>query len=731
VSASRAAADDRAAAPPAAGGAPGARAVLGLGAALLLPLASAVDALAAGPAAAGLVRLAFASTAPGWLLVELGAPWLAGGLAATALRALVLSPLVYALATLALRLGAGLELASAARAAAWAICAALALVALRGLRASQPRSDEGSVPRPRAAGGLVALAPVAGFAALAAWVFATPGTRLSYHGLLHAGIVAQIAVGVVPPENPALAGEPIGFYWIYHWLLAAQGALAGLSILATAPFLNGVALVAYGGASQRIRRRFRAPGRAALASLAAGFAGNLAFPLLFAAGALRAGLPAPGAHLPFELLAVGLPGGDPRLVTLLAKFLSMSGFPLGLACFAILLDELVPAAGRRPRGALVFLALSGAVLFHTTTALGAIPALGAGWLAAHATRDLRASARAVLPVAGAFLAALAATAPYLASVTAAAHAPSPFPPGRAVLGYGAQGLVFGATSLVLVVALAARRAASCATGRFLLAATASLVAMGVLLSLPDGNQYKLLLLAALPGGTLLFWCLREGASRAARAASALAIALAVTGHALTAAAYLRSNMPLGRHVAGDGGYLMFPGNPPLDAALRWLRAHTPPDAVVISRPVPFGESPISAGSGRNDFVLEGGHQTFGNPRYLARVALVQQLLTPEGFAGPLAAQLRRALARPLYVLLVRSDDPAAFERVARKLDRAPEAFEGVYRSPAAALWLVRESEGGPEAPRPGARRAPRAGRGRRARSARGPLPSPRSRRRTP
>jgi hypothetical protein len=253
--------------------------------------------------------------------------------------------------------------------------------------------------------------------------------------------------------------------------------------------------------------------------------------------------------------------------------------------------------------------------------------------------------------------------------------------------------------------------------------------MGALLSLPDGNQYKLTLLAALPGGTLLFWCLREGASRAARAASALAIALAVAGHALTAAAYLRSNMPLWRHVAGDGGFLAFPGNPPLDAALHWLREHTSPDAVLLARPVPFGTSPLSAGSGRNDFVLEGGHQTLGSPRYLARLALAQRLFAPEGFAGPLAAQIRSELARPIYVLLLRSDAPGAFDAVARKLDRAPESFEGVYRTADAAIWLVRESAGGERAPRTGSRpRAPESP-GSRARSARGRLPSARSRRR--
>jgi hypothetical protein len=314
-------------------------------------------------------------------------------------------------------------------------------------------------------------------------------------------------------------------------------------------------------------------------------------------------------------------------------------------------------------------------------------------------------------------------------VGAAAHAPPPFPPGREALAYAARSLLFGATPLALVAVLAARSARSHPTARFLLVATASLLAMGVLLVLPDGNQYKLPLLAALPGGALLFWWLRESTSRLAAAGFALSVGLALAGHSLTAAAYLRSNMPLWRHVAGDGGFLAFPGQPQLDAALRWLREHTPADAVVVARPVPFGDSPISAGSGRNDFVLQGGHQTLGSPHYLTRLRLAQRLLAPDGFASPLAVRIRSELARPLYVLLVRSDDPAAFDAVARKLDRAPESFERVYRAGDVAIWLVREGVGGPEEPRAGARSGGRRPR-RRARSSRERLPSRHSLRRT-
>ncbi|HET6304525.1 MAG TPA: hypothetical protein VFG80_07065, partial [Myxococcota bacterium] len=117
----------------------------------------------------------------------------------------------------------------------------------------------------------------------------------------------------------------------------------------------------------------------------------------------------------------------------------------------------------------------------------------------------------------------------------------------------------------------------------------------------------------------------------------------------------------------------------------------------------------------------------------AEHALAQRLLAPEGFASPLAAPLRAELARPLYVLVVRSDAPGAFDAIVAKLDRAPESFEPVYRTEGAAIYRLREGAGDPEAlrasPRPGERRAPRV-RDRRARPSRERLPCFRSRRRT-
>ncbi len=670
--------------------------VIGLVAAALLPLSVALGALTRSTLVPGFARLAFASVVPGWLILALAGRHGRGDLKATVLRALVLSPLVYAATTLLLRLGLGIEIAASAWLAAWILCVALAAASLLGFTPAHAGAGS-TLPEERGAEStLLGLAPVVALAATTAVVLVSPGARLSYHGLLHGGIVAQITTGIVPPENPALAGEPIGFYWLYHWLLAAQGELAGLSILETSPLLDGISLVVYVGASQRLLRRFLSPPGAALGALAAGFAGNLLFPLVFAVELLRLG-PPPDFFWPFELLERGVVAGDPRLATLFGKFLNLGGFPLGLALFAVLLDELVPARARRPRALVVFLALAGTVLFHTTTALAAVPALGAAHLATCAGEGrarLATLMRAVLPMAGVFVAALVATAPYLLSVTAASHGWSPFPPERAVLAYNASGIAASATPLLAVVLLGVRRAWADPPARFLWIATALLLALGTLLSLPDHNQYKLPLLAALPGGALLCRWLRPDPESAAtfprRTLFAALVGLAVASHAITAAAYLLSGMPGRRDVAGDGGYLAFPTQPELDRALRWLRSNTPAAAVLVSKPVPFNDSPLGVGSGRGAFVLEGGHHTQGNPLYPRRYRLAQRLFSPDGYAGPIATELRAELDRPLYVLLPRSWHPGGFEALVEKLSGSPEAFVEVYRAEGAVIWTIRD-----------------------------------------
>jgi hypothetical protein len=517
--------------------------------------------------------------------------------------------------------------------------------------------------------------------------------------------VAQLANGVLPPENPALAGEPIGFYWIYHWLLATQAALAGGSLLEASPVLNLVALAVYVGSAWRVLRSFLAPAPAAAGALAAAFAGDLLFPVVHG---LRHAFEVDPPVLwfwPFEVLQRGGFGGDPRPLPLFAKFLNMGGVGLGLALWAATLAELAPGVRRRPRLGVVFLLLASLVLFHATTAAAAYAALAAG-LFSVALADpaleggLAVRARWLLSHAAVFAAALAVTAPFVASVTLGTHAVGGVPVALdpALLLYNARTTLLGGAPLVALAAVGVRSLVRGA-GRpdpavlFFTVATGVLLALGVVLRLPDNNQYKLVLVAALPGGLLLARLLRASPLVVRRFVLGGAALLVVAGVVLALRSYRGAIMSVRTSPVGDGLYLSLPGEPELDAALRWLRRHAPPDAVVVGRPVHFGSSPVSAVSGRNAFFLLGGHHTEHHPSAPRRLALAHALFETDAPPGRVLAAIRSELDRPLYVLLLRSEHGGRFDALRERFAAAPQSLQVAYDGGAAIVYTVVERPG--------------------------------------
>jgi hypothetical protein len=164
------------------------------------------------------LRLLALSTVPG-LLVVLVTERRSGRDAARALvLALALSPIVFVLGSLAFSEGLGLSLGGGG----W-LCAVLASLGAiaASLAGFVDRRWSTGGGRPALQAPWLFFAPSLALCAGAVVVWSDPGARVSYHGPLHAGFVAQLVQGTIPPENPALAGVPAGFYWLYHWLLAA------------------------------------------------------------------------------------------------------------------------------------------------------------------------------------------------------------------------------------------------------------------------------------------------------------------------------------------------------------------------------------------------------------------------------------------------------------------------------------------------------------------------------
>lgn|GEM_PF-791906 len=61
----------------------------------------------------------------------------------------------------------------------------------------------------------------------------SPRTLISFHGLLHAAIAGQfLTPGAIafPPENPFYAGQPLPYYWFFHFLAAQVTRVLGCNV---------------------------------------------------------------------------------------------------------------------------------------------------------------------------------------------------------------------------------------------------------------------------------------------------------------------------------------------------------------------------------------------------------------------------------------------------------------------------------------------------------------------
>ncbi len=649
-------------------------------------------------AAGGVAMLCFASIGPGLLFLALACPSSMDGMRQTSVLCLALSPFFMATTTLLLVLTTGIPLGWAAHTMIGLVSAGLLVVWFLSRRESPVAETDARASRDRDPWfDWIGLLPPFAMAMVAAAVFVPLGNRLSYHGLFHAGFVAQIAAGMIPPENPAMAGEPLEFYWLYHWLLALYGELGGASMFATAPWIQVISLFVYVGASYGLARRFFGARLAALAALCLGFVGNLLLPIIFVSKALLSGLPEMPTVWPMDVIHVGWLGGDPRVVTLLAKFFNIGGFGIGLALWSVLLDEMVPAAGRRARRSIVFIGLCSIVFFHTSTALAVFPALAVGFFSLGLKRGTLRSPlllwRANAPMALVFLAALVFVSPYLIAVTSGSHGGAPFSvPRTAIIIYNAKGILLGATPLLPIVMLCIPCLRSDPRARFLLATSIVLLLVATFLELPDSNQYKIIQIAFLPAGGLFFWLMRErGIGQTTVRLPwmfAATLVLTLASHTITSASYFMASSTTRDRFRGDGGYLANPGDPAYYEALQWLRRHSPPDAVVITKPTPFGMSRIRAVTGRGVYVLIGGHHTEGNLRYLLRLALVERLFSPVEPLEPTLERIAASLDRPLYLLVLRNHFPDSLPALIRRFDSLPRRLPSVFRGDGIAIYQL-------------------------------------------
>lgn len=605
----------------------------------------------------------------------------------------LLSPCVATALYLALR--TRME-AQSATTALFALAAPLALLAL-GRRASA---------RSPGRGGLVALALALAFGALVAFLTLRGNApRVSYHGLLHAGI--GLAVDrAVPPENPWMAGTELAYYWVWHGAGALVSRALGVAPTVAFALLNVQAawtlvLALWIALAPLCRDALRELAGVVLAVFGLGALGGLTW---LAAGAPYAA-PATALEL-LDAMRALVPGGaepahDPRLAFGVSKLFNASshGVALALAAGGLAAAAHALRHGRRPWPLLCGL-LHGAAL-AANPVLGGVATLATALAAYFFGRGARASWGTIAAL---VLGAIPGAWLTLAAGTGASLVELDLELARVARGLAPLALLLPGAALAFVPRLAGqpdahahadvdadaggeRRALLGLLGMHALVP----LALYLFVHLPVENEYKLVRWAAVPLG-LLAGAGLVGALRAHGAWRAVALVLAAplaagtvanNAHGLRAyAAFAGVDLPL---VERELSLAPVPDEdvpPARDLAAAWdfLRrevAPREPDAILVLNPraagPPYGppdaryaftsppgtsniqghEAPVFAGLSL--WCDKPSHLVERHPDLARRLEALDQLYATEETwrSGPIGA-LQRA-ERPVVLLLTEAD----------------------------------------------------------------------------
>jgi len=188
--------------------------------------------------------------------------------------------------------------------------------------------------------------------------------QISVHGFFHSAYVYQILHGMIPPENVTLPGYPVNNYWPYHAILAVFSRILQAPPPLASAWLNILSLLVSLALSYRLIRLLIRE-----VSLLQGV--TLAFVGLFGMnlfGAFHTWID--GDQDP---LRPGVLMGDYRVAHMFDKFLNFSGFSVGIMLYLFVLVILAGVVINKRFSRYDFLSLAmsgfGALLIHATTGL--------------------------------------------------------------------------------------------------------------------------------------------------------------------------------------------------------------------------------------------------------------------------------------------------------------------------------------------------------------------------
>lgn len=521
--------------------------------------------------------------------------------------------------------------------------------------------------------------------ALLVWLHAgRPRVLVSWHGFLHAAIATRFPSATLPPENPFFAGQPLPYYWFYHFLGWGVSRALQVDLLHAFQWLTLMSFVVLVVAGALIGRRCF---RSTAAGLVIGFlaiAGlNPLGPAIAMAKHVLRGVPLFATAAATDSVFVTnrladewmtqplLPAmyvmSDWRRGDNLVWFFDISARAPALALLVVLLLLMLTEGADPRRVRLMGIGLVAALL----TALNPLIGLLVAGVALGVTGALGRQLGALRPFLACLVGAVVALPTYYQLFVYPEGAPDVLGPSRVALRLAAVSADF--LVLAPLAVLGAWRAAE--HGRLVLRTalgTALLfVGIAVGIRLPQGNEHNLLnaaqCLLAVPAGVFIVGLGRPdgGFWRRHRWTLGLVALFIPTALGTLVAFTGRPGLPLAFR---DAQLIRLPETGPLGRFYDWVRARTPRDAVFIVDPsdvvkMSGNVSELPAFTGRTLFTDQRSYLTAPYPDAGARARLASRAANGQPLAAPQLDALR-ALRRPLYLVSYRADRQDLLARLA-------------------------------------------------------------------
>jgi hypothetical protein len=403
---------------------------------------------------------------------------------------------------------------------------------------------------------------------------------------VHASIVSRVLNGSVPPDSPMMAGQPVNYYWLYHFHAAVLSEFTHLNIYQAFAIIDIHALLLFALAAYHVAGRLtnNLVGRiAALWILVFGL--NPFGWLIFLTDRSLSPDRWYSLLVPFAMVR----GYSPSLGSLIHEFLDGTPFAISFAFNLMWLDAIIARANGERACALVIggLVLASALYLHPLSALFLVTGSFAAVLVViiiDRTSAKHERFMFAVDVGAMLLAAAVATVPYAWNIL---HGKTGAPLS---ISLDFEFIRNQAWSMVAVVGLMAALAAPAVwravgdrsrAGLFLIFFVTTIIIAALMTKIALDAEYKLIYLLALGMGPLIAMAWETWRRiKLTQLIFVIALAVCIPTNALTSYAFM-TQPP--REVR----------EPSRIRLLQWIRERTPADAVVVEEPY-WSEQKLSA-----------------------------------------------------------------------------------------------------------------------------------------